>query len=325
LALVASSRPARAEPLPVSIQVDACVPVDRAQLRRLLSIELGGARVREPNAATRVEVNCIEQGIELRLWDAVTGKSMQRLLPADSFRDASSTRMLALVVAEFVVASWIELNVREQVTPPLRPSVTPEVRRSVERVVTAHAELPITEQHALQPEAEETSLSLSFSSQFWTAQSTLFLGAGIRWLHAIPPYLALTAGAEVASASNDVGEGSVDAVTGSLEFALALCARFAPFTLYSGPGGRVGLASLQGRSTQSELRGFRFSALYGGPIWWNRIEYRASARLRVTLDLAAGWTTLPVRGTGPTNGTSADVFALEGFSLTSALGLALTL
>jgi hypothetical protein len=306
------ARPARAEPLAVSIAVDPCVPVDNQKLRRLLAIELGSAEIRTGNAPTSVAVDCVPQGIELRLQDAVTHKSMRRVLSASSFRDAStSPRLLALVIAEFVVASWIELSVRAPSAPPLGPPVKPELTRAARRVVAEHTE-------SRGPNFEETSLSAALSTQLWTSNEALFLGALVRWMHAAGSQLVLTSAVELATANTAIAPGSVDVLTASLTFALALHVQIGELELYSGPAGRGGMASLHGSSDDPMLRGYRFAALYGGPVWWNRLEYRGFSRLRLALEVEAGFTTLPVYATAPEAGT---VFTLSGLSVGAALSI----
>jgi hypothetical protein len=315
------AHPALGEPLAVSVEVDPCVPVDNQKLRRLLAIELGSAQISSSGAPTSVFVDCVPQGIQLRLQDAVTHKSMRRVLPASSFRDAStSPRLLALVVAEFLVASWTELNVRVKDAPPHGPPAPPELTRAAQRIVAEHTEGPA-------PSSKETSLSAALTTQLWADNDALFLGALVRWMHAVGSHLLLTSAVELATANTAVAPGSVDVVTASLTFVLALHAPVGGLELYSGPGGRGAMASLHGSSRDpSLLRGYRFAALYGGLVWWNRLEYRGFARLRIALEIEAGLTTLPVHATTASTRSVAQsedssVFALSGLSIGAALSL----
>jgi hypothetical protein len=312
-------RAALAQPLAVSIEVDPCVPVDNQKLRRLLAIELGSAEIRTGDAPTSVVIDCVSQAIELRLQDAVTHKSMRRVLPASSFRDAStSPRLLALVVSEFVVASWIELSVRAPDAPPPGPPVQPELTRAAQRIVAEHTAKPA-------PSFEETSLSAALSTQLWASSGALFLGVQVRWMHAAGSHAVLTSAVELATASMEVAPGSVDVRTASLTFALALHAQIGALELYSGPGGRGGTANLQGNSDDPMLHGYHFSALYGGLVWWSRLEYRGFSRLRIALEVEPALTTLPVHATGPaastTQSTDDTVFALSGLSIGAALSI----
>jgi hypothetical protein len=171
---------AQAEPA-VTVNVDPCVPVDHTKLHELLAIELGTSTAEGgagPAAPTRVSVSCSPQGIELRVQDGVTRKSMARVLPASSFADASSTRLLALAIAEFVVASWIELSV--QPAPAVEP-VGPPAGESARRVAqNAVAERSPRSEPPLRP--GERTLSLGPALQLWSAHEAVLLGAGLRVL-----------------------------------------------------------------------------------------------------------------------------------------------
>ena len=153
----------------VSVSVDTCVPIDRAALQRILAVELGTSTIQQDaalaaQAPTRVHIGCAEHEILLRLEDGVTSKVMTRALPAQSFTDPSSTRLLALAVAEFVVASWIELQVQPE--PTVRPlQVAPAPTASSLREVSAKVEaLPSRK------EPEHTTVSLGASFQLYASQ-----------------------------------------------------------------------------------------------------------------------------------------------------------
>jgi hypothetical protein len=318
LGLLAGAGRAHAAEPQVAISIDPCVPVDRAQLERLLAIELGTSTARGGSVATptRVWVGCTEQGIELRLEDAVTRKSMTRSLPASSFTNAESTRLLALAIAEFVVASWIELSVQPEPTvQPIGPELPKAARSNAERVV---------QERAIPPEAMyDDSLSAALAVQIWSRNDGVMFGGGLRWWQALLPSLAWAASGEVAASSVDASFGAVDVTLASLALALAWRIPIGRVTLYTGPGGRVGLTHIAGAprdATQAE--GKRGYNAYGGVIWLNRVEYRASRRLRLGLEIEPGLTTLPVDAvTGGTRAAPRETvtFALDGFWLTSSL------
>lgn len=317
IGLLAVAALARAQPPAIAITVDPCVPVDHAKLQRLLAIELGGQANAGRGATTRVAIGCLPQGIQLQLDDALTHKSMQRLLPSASFQDETSTRLLALATAEFVVASWIELSVRRPVTLELVPP-PPQTQRAAAEQIASRA--------VLEPERgfEQSSLSLALATRLWTQQGTPFIGASLRWLRTAAPHLALSVVGEFTLAHTRVEPfGSVSALAASLGFAVAMYSRFDDLELYTGPGAAFGLASLQGDPSAASLRGAHFAALYGGPLWFNRLAYRAGQRLRLALEFEAGLTTLPVRG-GP-SGSSMDAFALDGLALSACISLGWTL
>lgn len=312
--LLSAASLARAEGQ-ISVSVNPCVPVDRAQLERLLAIELGTSNAAgAPHASTHVWVNCGPQGVELRLEDGVTRKSMARVLPAASFRDASSARLLALAIAEFVVASWIELSVQPRPSvEPIGPKPSAAEQRLVEGVVRKRGLLPASA-------PPESSLSLAFALQVWSAHPGVLVGGGLRLLERALPWLAFTISGDFGTAGVDVPLGTVRVTTASLALALAARVRVDALTFYTGPGSRLGFARMQGEASDPvTTRSYRFFAPYGGLIWWTRFEYAATDELRLALDLEAGVTTLPVRDTAD----KSLVLALEGVWLTTSLAVGL--
>ena len=300
----------------VSIRVDACVPVDHAALRRLLSIELGTSTAHEPGpkVPTRVWVGCSPLGIELRLEDGMTSKMMARTLPASSFRDASSTRLLALSVAEFVVASWIELGVQPEpaVQPlPVAPPPSPAQRQEIQHAIDERA-----------PEGSASgglSLSAALALALWTSNESLWLGAGARITRQASPSIAWSIAFDFTGTSAEVEYGSVNGLSGSLAFSAQFYVRLQPLILSTGPGARVGVVRLAGDPEDPEEKsGKDFAAPFGGPIWVARAELALSRGVRLGLELEAGVTTLPARATA---GPRERVFGLEGVWLSPALSL----
>jgi hypothetical protein len=316
LLLATTTTVARAQAAPgpeISVAVDPCVPVERGQLERLLAIELGTSTARGgPSASTHVWVSCGVQGIELRLEDGVTRKSMLRVLPAASFRDASSTRLLALAIAEFVVASWIELSVQPRhVVEPVGPPPSSAERKLAERVVQRRAAMPASFQH-------EASVSAALAVQVWSAHDGVLIGGGLRFLQLALPALAWTMSGDFGTADVDVPLGTVRLTTASVALAAALHLRAGNTGFYTGPGGRLGFTRMLGEpSDGTRNEGKSFFAPYGGLMWWNRVEYRASDGVRLALELEAGLITLPARAlSGMTR-----VLALEGVWLTTGVSL----
>ena len=312
LALSATRVAAQNAEAPVSISVDACVPVDHSALHRLLAIELGTSTAREPGPKipTRVWVSCSPQGIELRLEDGMTSKTMQRTLPASSFRDASSTRLLALAIAEFVVASWIELGQPEpSVRPvPVAPPPTPTMREQVTHVVAERAP----------QESQEIALSGALALALWTTNDSLWLGGGVRVTRLASPSMAWSVAFDLNGTSSEVESGEVHGFTGSLAFTALLFLKLPALMLLTGPGARVGVTRLAGQPRdRSETKGRQFVAPYGGPIWLARADLILGRNVRLGIELEAGFTTLPAKATAD----GEQVFALQGVWISPGLSL----
>jgi hypothetical protein len=274
---------------PVTTTLDPCVPVDGVQFQRLLAIELGTSGAGQARGAAHVSVTCSELGIELRLDDSVTRKSMSRVLPAESFRDASSsTRLLALAVAEFVVASWIELTVQpEPAVEPVGPPPPATVKQAASRV--ARDEL-----RAAAP--PNTTLSAAFSMQAWSEHDGVLIGAGLRILQRPLEHLAWTVSGDFGLTRVDTRLGEVTIGTASALAAIALAVPLPGYVLYTGAGGRVGFTRMEGEPDDpgAEL-GRRFFAPWGGPAWFARAEAQITRAFLIGLEMEAGLVTLPTK------------------------------
>ena len=261
---------------------------------------------------TRVWVGCSPLGIELRLEDGMTSKTMARTLPASSFRDASSTRLLALAVAEFVVASWIELGVQPEpaVQPvPVAPPPSPEVRAEVEHALDERA-----------PDAHPSGVTVSaaLALALWTANESVWLGAGARIAREASPSIAWAIAFDFTGTTADVDLGKVNGLSGSLAFSTLFYLRLQPVILFTGPGARVGVVRLAGDpDDEYETSGNDFAAPFGGPIWVARADLVLGRGVRLSLELEAGVTTLPAKATADGH----DIFAVEGIWLSPALAL----
>jgi len=307
----------------VAVSVDPCVPVDHHKLRELLAIELGTATAAAAGpakpAATSVHVSCGAQGIELRLEDAITRKSMARLLPASSFMDTSSTRLLALAIAEFVVASWIELRLQpEPAVEPVGPPPDPAARQMAEQAIEQRTpELPLTK---LDP-----SLSAAATLQLWSADQSVLIGGGLRMTLPLLPTLAWMVAADFATANVGVPFGNIDVLTASAALALAVHLQVSRVVaIYAGPGARLGIARMTGKPADPESTfGDDFTAGFGGPLLLGRVELRASQRVRLAFELETGLATLPVRATlgDRLRLDERELLALAGVWVTSALSI----
>jgi hypothetical protein len=319
LALAASQARAQAhadEPT-VAVSVDACVPIDRAALQRILTVELGTSTIQHDaalaaQAPTRVHIGCAQREILLRLEDGVTSKVMTRALPRQSFVDPSSTRLLALAVAEFVVASWVELQV--QPTPAVRPlPVAPApTARTLQRVSEKVKALPgpraATEEHI--------TLSLGPTFQLYALETSPFWGGSGRVLGTAGRLLAWSVSGDVAGGGSELSVGDLDAITASISLSALLQARLGTVALYTGPAARVGLARIAGTTDDAtRARGKIFFAPFGGPAWLLRVELSPTRVLRLGVDVELGYVTLPARATIATR----SVYSIDGLWGTTTL------
>lgn len=111
----------------VQVQLDPCLAVDRNQVERLLLIELPAQLVPPgpaPPATVQARASCTELGVELRVDDPITGKSLRRTIDLTRAAEAIRPRLLALALAELTFTSWTELLIRLR---PEAPTPAPEV------------------------------------------------------------------------------------------------------------------------------------------------------------------------------------------------------
>lgn len=320
LALSATPASAQGNEAAVSISVATCVPVDHGALHRLLAIELGTSTAREPGpkVPTRVWVSCSPAGIGLRLEDGMTSKVMERTLPASSFRDASSTRLLALAIAEFVVASWIELRQPPPTVKPVpvAPSPSPQMREQVGHVVA---------EHEATSEPDEIAISGALALALWTRTDSLWLGGGARVTRPASRLLAWSIAFDLSGTSADVDYGEVHGFSGSLAFAALFYLKLHSLMLLSGPGARVGVTRLAGQpSSHSDTKGKEFAAPYGGPLWQARADLLLGRNVRLGVEVEAGYVTLPAKATINLPTDAKEVFGLEGPWISPGLSLGAT-
>ena len=157
--LLAAGPALAADGLPISLEVDPCVPGDHEQFERLLLLELGTSTTTQPDAganATQVAITCVDDGISLRVVDPITRKTMHRTLQAAQLNQPGSERLLALSVAEFVLASWVELSLQKPApVDPIGETPAPELLQAVEQKIT-EVQKPLPQKPAPEPVSEPT-------------------------------------------------------------------------------------------------------------------------------------------------------------------------
>jgi len=284
----------------VTTVVDSCVPIDIELFHRLLAIELGTSIQYSPGAAqapdgATVYISCSAPGIELQLADSVTRKSMQRSLELPQVAVAARTRLLALTVAEFVVASWVELRLAQPPLQPVGPRASEEVARRAtqvasERLPPAPVPEPAEDVRWLLGVGAEPMLFTSGGG----ALPQLSAHAELRPRQAIAVGLAFSLAHgewEVRWPSSPIGMAQLTSTSGRAT--LAYVQHAGPLELLLGGGGRLGIVHLAGKTNRFGVVALEMYAPWGGPV----LQLSAAVRLphlRVGLELEAGYVTLPV-------------------------------
>ncbi len=289
----------------VTTTIDPCVPVDAAQFQRVLSIELGTSIEYSPDAPTRpgltwVHVSCTDRGVELRLEDGVTRKSMARVLDASHIEERSRTRLLALAVAEFVVASWVELRVNDKAAiEPVGPPPDRNAAAVAAHTLAAQPSLAVAPALARAPAIDASSvweLFGLFRLEGWSSQLGLVPTFALRAGQRPTEHLAFSLGADFGLTNVGVAQGQVQLALMSASGTLLFVSQVGDFDFYAGGGGRFGFVRVQGLSEDALVRGERFYAPYGGPLTLGRLAYHVTRTFRLVAEGEAGLVTLPVSG-----------------------------
>ncbi|HKU44791.1 MAG TPA: hypothetical protein VJR89_41820 [Polyangiales bacterium] len=301
--ICASVSIARAQPEENAVvtTVDPCVPIELPRFRRLLSVELGTSIDYQPEAPrepgrTWVHVSCSPVGIELRLEDGVTRKSMLRILDPQPIESADRTRLLALAVAEFVVASWVELRVTPRpAVPPLGPPPPPAAETAARRSVSKRLEETAT--------PLRWQLALGAGIQTYTSHGGLLTDFALR--AGLTPFSPLTflIGVDLGlmrvpvETEAEVEVGHIDTLHTTALAALLFGGTVGVVTLGAGPGVRFGMVQMFGTSQLLELRALSGLTPLAGVLVLGDIGVQLAPVFRLDLELEGGAVTLPARAT----------------------------
>jgi hypothetical protein len=298
----------------VTTSVDVCVPIARAQFQRVLAIELGTSIEFAPGAAqdsdgTAVQLGCEgPSGITLELHDALTHKFMRRSLELPAVDEATRTRLLALEVAEFVVASWVELQLMKRPETAGATTTGPtESAKQASRVVQARLS-----HEPVAPPLETAERSVDSRDSRWmlgvSVEAQMFsLGGGglgqlsVHVINRPTPHLELGLVGSLATGSWPLPQFPTDTARVGLtstsgKFKLNYIAPLGDVAeLGVGAGVRFGLVHIAGESNAAVLRARQFYAPWGGPA----LQLSTCAHwehLRLGLELEVGYVTLTARG-----------------------------
>jgi hypothetical protein len=313
----------------VNTLVDACVPIDPDQFHRVLAIELGTSIEYSPTAAqqpggTLVRVVCTSEGaVQLQLEDSLTRKSMQRVVELPAADLPTRSRLLALSVAEFVVASWVELRLSAQapLTPAGPPAPDAAARRASDLAATR---LPASDWLGVESARPRWILGISVEAMAFAKGAHLLPQLSLHLEQRPSPHLALELALSLGHASWDVdwpaphaATAGITASSGRLSFGYV--ASLPPLELSARAGARGGVIHMAGDTDRIDLLAGELYAPWGGPVLLLTAALTFGS-LRAQLELEAGYVTLPAEALiKNTNIVVAEVSGLWG-----ALGLGLS-
>lgn len=232
-------RSALSEPqhLPVVVELKQCEQPLATEVRRIVGVELRATVVDAAGAGEaviRVVATCHGSEVELSLADAVTARHLDRTVALAAAAPAGRARLVALAVAELVVASWQEIESSPE--PTKRDLPPPEPQREARITEGASPEQP-----RASAMAEAVGVARTFpGSDLW------LLGAGARGFFTLsrPFTLALELTAEWGKTSRAPGQVAARALGGALALGWGIERKW----LFVMPwvGARAGVARLTG-------------------------------------------------------------------------------
>lgn len=301
----ASARSAWAVERPrVSIGIVGCEAELARETQRIAAIELRATLVdaAPDTTVTQVTASCRGTLAALEVLDPTTGKSLGRTVALTEAAPNGRARLLALAVAELVMASWSELQSNPRPRAPTATPLAPDAVREAARAAVADRSLE---------------LAAAFDVHLLASSDFLF-GAGARMALWISPlffarFEGLADYGELARAA-----GSVAVIMPSLSAGLG-ASRWMGDSLRPAisVGVRGGYLWMNGIADGTAATASRQRGVWLGPEVVLQVGLWPRARVYPIVGLAAGWHLVGVRGTvdggrdveavGPWAGISAAV------------------
>jgi hypothetical protein len=293
--LGAASRASAQSGPPVQVVIDACVPVDRADVLRLARIELGlgtGGAFVGPGT-TVVMVGCAGNALSILVDDPVTGKQTERAVRLSGADTRARARLLALAIAELVTTSWSEVAVNPRpALAPVRPPPAAPVRAAVVRAVRRR--VPALQRES--PWALALGLFASERTLSTSAGMVALWGGGARASFALSRSVGAEANVAIEGTVVDVPQGGVSVALATAGLLLLWRHHGPAWTFRAGSGVRGGVMVLEGLSLDTTRSpGASFAAPWGALVLAAGASVRVTGRWSIDLACEAGTAVLPVR------------------------------
>jgi len=280
----------------VVVELKGCEQPLEAEVRRIVGVELRATVVEAADpgeAVTRVIATCQDAEVALSLADAASAKRLERSVTLAEAAPSARARLVALAVAELVVASGQEIDNRPQAKEPALPPARP-ASQPVTRAAQGANVAPVSVM------AEAIGVVRAFpGSDLW------LWGGGARGLITLARSftLILEASAEWGKTSRSAGQVAARAFGGALGLGWGVQRRLA--FIMPWVGARAGVARLAGEpnpgatGTEGEVQ----SGPWLGPEAGVAVALFPHAPVHATLALSAGVLLLGIRGqvTGDSN------------------------
>ena len=282
----------------VSIDIVGCDAALAREAQRIAAIELRATLV-DPapdGSVTEVKATCRGVLAALEVIDPTTGKSLGRTVALTEAAPNGRARLLALAVAELVVASWSELETNPQPrVPPATPLAPPAARAAAQAAITERA----------------LELAAAFDMHVLGSGDVLFGGAA-RAAISISPAIFLRFDALADYAELDRAAGRVAVIMPSVSGAIG-ASRFIGASIRPAIslGLRGGYVRMNGIADGTAATGLHQQGIWLGPEVALEVSAWARARVHPVLGVAAGTHLLGVRGTVD-NGPDVEAVGIWG-------------
>jgi hypothetical protein len=297
----------------VRIAIEACGDIDHGEVERIAAVELGALLARDADDAdtTRATATCTDGHARLQVDDPITGKSLLRAIDLQTTAPAARPRLLALALAELVVASWTELELEAEPTVvPGVPLAITEARRHARIVVEQRAtavndptlgwrRATVLKRAPLRLIASAVFTHLPSAAPLWGGRLALeqLLGYHLGWT--------LDVTADHGDAQRSLGTVSIETV--SLGAALLAHHEWSRFGLEVGPGLRLGVAMLQGKASQPDrTRSGSVIGVWSGPLAMLGFTVAVTSRVLVGVRGECGYALASVGGQTGTSEVAID-------------------
>lgn len=296
VAILSWSRTAHADAPPVRVTVENCEAIDEAEVRRIVSAELGASPTNNGNTVTEVIVSCEKSRVIVRVRDPLSRKTIQRSFDIALSDPKARSRLVALASSELILASWAELRLNPKLRViPEGPEPNPKMIQAARETVDDYKWEP-KPRHWYEAETPKDRMArvvfLGSVRGFFDGTGTLG-GGGVRIgeerFSAVSwsvDFLFETGKLRTQSAKYQVE-------TGTLGAWLLLYKRWRFFTARVGGGLRL-VAVSSTSLTPATPEGSTTVAPWGWPLAATSMTFRLASSLVVDLSGEAGYAVLPV-------------------------------
>jgi hypothetical protein len=223
----------------VSLTFQGCDPVLAGEMRRLVALELGVTLAEDGSEqATRGVVVCEGTLFGLSVRDTATGRQLQRSIRLTGGDPMGQPRLIALALAELVLASW------SGVSPDASASIASPPVQPLDVIEPQPATPVIPEEHGPFP----AEISVAGMAQHFFLSAGMLWGAALRLDYNQLPS-SFTLGIELGAAHQQTPDalGQIDINSVSIGVSEQATTRIGYFAFRLGLGIRLGVATVTGQ------------------------------------------------------------------------------